>query len=154
MFGAVDGLVTNASLIAGLGGGGVPAHTVVLTGTAALVAGAAYDRSTDKTELAVGAAQWIASGFFVMVLATLLAVALTTVRWFMWRRDQQGPFPPDRSGQDRTGPRPKPDPRRPGTPTPPSAQWPPGSAGGWTRDQRPRSGPRPGSGPYNFSSGA
>ena len=40
MFGAVDGLVTNASLIAGLGGGGVSAHTVVLSGAAALVAGA------------------------------------------------------------------------------------------------------------------
>jgi len=40
VFGGVDGLVTNASLIAGLGGGGVPAHTVVLTGVAALVAGA------------------------------------------------------------------------------------------------------------------
>jgi vacuolar iron transporter family protein len=40
VFGAVDGLVTNASLIAGLGGGGVPASTVVLSGVAALVAGA------------------------------------------------------------------------------------------------------------------
>ncbi len=40
VFGAVDGLVTNASLIAGLGGGGVSSHTVILTGTAALVAGA------------------------------------------------------------------------------------------------------------------
>jgi VIT1/CCC1 family predicted Fe2+/Mn2+ transporter len=40
VFGAVDGLVTDASLIAGLGGGGVPAHTIVLSGTAALVAGA------------------------------------------------------------------------------------------------------------------
>jgi len=40
VFGAVDGLVTNASLIAGLGGGGVSASTVVLTGAAALVAGA------------------------------------------------------------------------------------------------------------------
>ena len=39
VFGAVDGLVTNASLIAGLGGGGVSPHTVVLTGVAALVAG-------------------------------------------------------------------------------------------------------------------
>ena len=28
VFGAVDGLVTNASLIAGLGGGGVAPHTV------------------------------------------------------------------------------------------------------------------------------
>jgi VIT1/CCC1 family predicted Fe2+/Mn2+ transporter len=40
VFGAVDGLVTNASLIAGVGGGGVSAHGVVLTGVAALVAGA------------------------------------------------------------------------------------------------------------------
>src|SRR6516165_3586677 len=40
VFGAVDGLVTNASLIAGLGGGGVAPHTVILTGVAALVAGA------------------------------------------------------------------------------------------------------------------
>ena len=40
VFGAVDGLVTNASLIAGVGGGGVSAHVVVLTGVAALVAGA------------------------------------------------------------------------------------------------------------------
>lgn len=40
VFGAVDGLVTNASLISGLGGGGVSAHTVILTGAAALVAGA------------------------------------------------------------------------------------------------------------------
>jgi vacuolar iron transporter family protein len=40
VFGAVDGLVTNASLIAGLGGGGASQHTVVLSGVAALVAGA------------------------------------------------------------------------------------------------------------------
>jgi VIT1/CCC1 family predicted Fe2+/Mn2+ transporter len=40
VFGAVDGLVTNASLIAGVGGTGVSAHTIVLTGLAGLVAGA------------------------------------------------------------------------------------------------------------------
>ncbi len=40
VFGAVDGLVTNASLIAGLGGGGASAHIIILTGAAALVAGA------------------------------------------------------------------------------------------------------------------
>ena len=40
MFGAVDGLVTNASLIAEVGGGGASPHAVVLTGVAALVAGA------------------------------------------------------------------------------------------------------------------
>ncbi|GAB3386903.1 VIT1/CCC1 transporter family protein [Amycolatopsis echigonensis] len=40
VFGAVDGLVTNAALIAGVGGGGVAPHTIVLTGLAGLVAGA------------------------------------------------------------------------------------------------------------------
>jgi hypothetical protein len=57
VFGAVDGLVTNASLIAGLGGGGVPGHTIILTGVAALVAGAfsmgtgEYVSVTNQTEL-------------------------------------------------------------------------------------------------------
>ena len=40
VFGAMDGLVTNISLIAGVGGGGVAPGTIVLTGTAGLVAGA------------------------------------------------------------------------------------------------------------------
>jgi VIT1/CCC1 family predicted Fe2+/Mn2+ transporter len=57
VFGAVDGLVTNASLIAGLGGGGVSAHTIILTGVAALVAGACsmgtgeYVSVTNQNEL-------------------------------------------------------------------------------------------------------
>ena len=40
VFGAMDGLVTNASLIAGVGGGGGSAHTLILTGLAGLAAGA------------------------------------------------------------------------------------------------------------------
>ena len=40
VFGAMDGLVTNIALIAGVGGGGVSAHSIVLTGGAGLVAGA------------------------------------------------------------------------------------------------------------------
>jgi VIT1/CCC1 family predicted Fe2+/Mn2+ transporter len=40
VFGAVDGLVTNAALIAGVGGGGGTTHAIVLTGLAGLVAGA------------------------------------------------------------------------------------------------------------------
>ncbi len=40
VFGAVDGLVTNSSLIAGLGGGSASRHIIILTGVAALVAGA------------------------------------------------------------------------------------------------------------------
>ncbi|BCJ72860.1 membrane protein [Catellatospora sp. IY07-71] len=40
VFGAMDGLVTNIGLIAGVGGAGVDPHTIVLTGVAGLVAGA------------------------------------------------------------------------------------------------------------------
>jgi VIT1/CCC1 family predicted Fe2+/Mn2+ transporter len=40
VFGAMDGLVSNISLIAGVGGAGVAARTVLLTGIAGLVAGA------------------------------------------------------------------------------------------------------------------
>jgi VIT1/CCC1 family predicted Fe2+/Mn2+ transporter len=40
VFGAMDGLVTNVSLIAGVGGGGGSAHTLILTGLAGLAAGA------------------------------------------------------------------------------------------------------------------
>jgi VIT1/CCC1 family predicted Fe2+/Mn2+ transporter len=40
VFGAMDGLVTNVSLIAGVGGGGLAAHTIILTGLAGLAAGA------------------------------------------------------------------------------------------------------------------
>ncbi|MDY7086743.1 MAG: VIT1/CCC1 transporter family protein [Actinomycetota bacterium] len=39
-FGAMDGLVTNIALIAGVGGGGVDRRTLILTGVAGLVAGA------------------------------------------------------------------------------------------------------------------
>jgi VIT1/CCC1 family predicted Fe2+/Mn2+ transporter len=40
VFGAMDGLVTNVSLISGVGGGGLAAHTIILTGLAGLAAGA------------------------------------------------------------------------------------------------------------------
>jgi VIT1/CCC1 family predicted Fe2+/Mn2+ transporter len=40
VFGAMDGLVTNVSLIAGVGAGGGAPHTIVLTGLAGLAAGA------------------------------------------------------------------------------------------------------------------
>jgi VIT1/CCC1 family predicted Fe2+/Mn2+ transporter len=60
VFGAVDGLVTNSALIAGVGGGGVAPHTILLTGLAGLVAGAfsmgagEYVSVTNQNEL-VGA---------------------------------------------------------------------------------------------------
>jgi VIT1/CCC1 family predicted Fe2+/Mn2+ transporter len=40
VFGAMDGLVTNIALIAGVGAGGAAARQIVLTGAAGLVAGA------------------------------------------------------------------------------------------------------------------
>jgi VIT1/CCC1 family predicted Fe2+/Mn2+ transporter len=40
VFGAMDGLVTNVSLIAGVGGGGVSRDAIILTGLAGLAAGA------------------------------------------------------------------------------------------------------------------
>jgi VIT1/CCC1 family predicted Fe2+/Mn2+ transporter len=40
VFGAMDGLVTNVSLIAGVGGGGLDRSRIILTGLAGLVAGA------------------------------------------------------------------------------------------------------------------
>jgi len=57
---------------------------------AAMVTGVIYDHSADvsKTALAINAAQWIANGFFAMLLATILAVALVTVRWLLWRRSR------------------------------------------------------------------
>jgi len=57
---------------------------------AAMVTGVIYDHSADvsKTALAINAAQWIANGFFAMLLATALAVALVTVRWIFWRRSR------------------------------------------------------------------
>ena len=40
VFGAMDGLVTNVALIAGVGGGGLSAQTIIVTGLAGLAAGA------------------------------------------------------------------------------------------------------------------
>src|SRR4051812_18078287 len=40
VFGAMDGLVSNTALVAGVGGGGVSSRAVVLTGVAGLIAGA------------------------------------------------------------------------------------------------------------------
>ncbi|GAB3202862.1 VIT1/CCC1 transporter family protein [Geodermatophilus arenarius] len=40
VFGAMDGLVTNTALVAGVGGGGASSHAIVLSGVASLVAGA------------------------------------------------------------------------------------------------------------------
>src|SRR5207248_11655246 len=57
---------------------------------AALISGVVFNRSaaTSKAALAIGAAQWVADGFFAMVLATLLAITITVARWYLWRRSR------------------------------------------------------------------
>jgi hypothetical protein len=148
----------------------------------ALTSGFVYNRSTgtSKTALAIGAAQWIADGFFAMALATVLAITITTVRWFLWRRRRPvtrdpdwtapaaaRPVPPRRpqAARESTVPGSEPGyPGRPGTPRGPRAPEGPrtprgqGGQGVWNdagpRDGARRPGPRPGTGPYNFSSGA
>jgi hypothetical protein len=57
----------------------VPALAYVV---AASIAGFVHDRASDTslTGLAVHAAQWIASGFLAMSIATLFAIAATAVR--------------------------------------------------------------------------
>ena len=52
VFGAMDGLVTNVSLVAGVGGGGASNHTIVLTGLAGLVAGAFSMATGEYTSVA------------------------------------------------------------------------------------------------------
>jgi len=137
-----------------------------------------------KTQLAVDAAQWIADGFFAMALATVLAVAIIVARWFLWRRRRPSPrdpgWPAPATGPTRTGPgragTVPPGAGRDGAPRPPRAAWEtssePGSPAGFAGPGSPRearrprgpgvwgdpgsrgTGPRPGSEPYNFSSGA
>jgi len=155
---------------------------------AALISGIIYNRSNDssKTAVALGAAQWIANGFFAMAFATAAAIVLIAVRWCFWRRRRKAARPaPARPAPARPGPaggpgrRPQPDQADyPGARYP--ADYPgsgysadhrdqgrrpdgagarnwndersPGSAADYRRPRPPS--PRPGSGPYNFSSGA
>ena len=137
----------------------VPVLSYLVT---ALISGAVFDRSADssKTALAIAAAQWIADGFFAMALATVLAVLITAARWYLWRRrrpatrDPGWPVPP--AGPTRTGPA-RAGTVRPGTGRDGTVRGPGGPAG-WgdpgSRGTGPPPTPRPGSEPYNFSSGA
>ena len=53
----------------------------------ALISGFVFNRTgTSKAALAIGAAQWVANGFFAMALATVLAVVIIATRWYLWRR--------------------------------------------------------------------
>jgi hypothetical protein len=105
----------------------------------ALISGFVFNRSgTSKTALAIGAAQWVANGFFAMALATVLAVAIVTVRWFLWRRSR----------------RPARQVRRSRTDWEARDSWDDADPRGGGRPGRTQPGPPPGTGPYNFSRGA
>src|SRR5436305_15346582 len=52
VFGAMDGLVTNVSLIAGVGGGGLDRQRTILAGLAGLVAGAFSMATGEYTSVA------------------------------------------------------------------------------------------------------
>ncbi len=148
---------------------------------AALTSGIIFERSAglSRTALAIAAAQWIADGFFAMVLATVLAGAIAAVRWFLWRRGRRDKppgrdrdWPPPAGSPDRTGRRPatgeagptgppRPTRRPRGTGEAPAESRYPGAAnptrvwGGRATGPGARAtGPRLGPGPYNFSSGA
>jgi hypothetical protein len=139
---------------------------------AALIAGIIYNRSGDssKTALAIGAAQWIASGFFPMAVATAAAIVLVTVRWWFWRTGRGAGGSGDRPGPGRrpqVGPTSFVDSWSPDTRYPAEARnQGPGRAGaggrswndaGWNAERPPGRGRgyrQAGSGPYNFSSGA
>jgi len=75
---------------------------------AALISGIVFNRSaaSSKAALAIGAAQWVAGGFFAMVLATVLAVAIITARWYLWRRGRPVSRDPDWAVPAVTGPAP------------------------------------------------
>lgn len=62
----------------------VPVLAYVVAATAA---GLIHDHAIDtsRTALAVGLTQWIAGGFLTMVTATLLAMAIATIRWLSSR---------------------------------------------------------------------
>ncbi len=117
---------------------------------AALISGVVFDRSVDssRTVLAISAAQWIANGFFAMALATVLAVVIISARWYLWRRNRPTTRDPAATGYPAgfAGPG---SPRAGGKGGELGVPSAPGPRGTGSRPS-----PRPGSEPYNFSSGA
>ena len=147
---------------------------------AALIAGIAYNRSSSKTELVIGGAQWVANGFFAMALATVLAIVLITARWLLGRRRgrvsasklrgdpaDRPPGPAEQGARRRAQPprdrgrSAERRPRRNGTAQPPTGSPGPDQRNGTYPDQRPahgngqypgqRNGPYPGQGDGRYA---
>ena len=68
----------------------VPAPAYAL---AAIIAGLVHDRGVDtsNTALTLSAAQWIATGFIPMIIATGLAMLIALYRWLRATRSPAGP---------------------------------------------------------------
>jgi hypothetical protein len=107
----------------------VPALAYVV---AATLAGLVSDRATGTsgTALALNSAQWIASGFIAMTVATGLAILITLVRWYTSRRSQHDPTrpggEPEGPGQHKHHPRHRPAAANEGAPEPQAPKGPPG----------------------------
>lgn len=96
--GSEPGVVLGIFLLAGTAAGALVVHPraayliipvpALAYLAAAILAGLIHDHAADTshTALAISAAQWIAGGFFAMTAATLLAIAVATVRWAAQRR--------------------------------------------------------------------
>jgi hypothetical protein len=116
--GGEPGLVLGIFLLAGTAAGALAVHhraayvivpvPPLAYAVAAILAGLIHDHAagTSHTALAISAAQWIASGFLAMSAATLLALAVATVRWAAerWRRRGQRPAGPPFAPRAPTGP--------------------------------------------------
>jgi hypothetical protein len=81
----------------------VPALSYLVAATAAgLVDIHGQAAGASLATLAVGAAQWMASGFLAMTAATLLAIAAAVARWSLRRYGPRGPgYPPSNAGAGR-----------------------------------------------------
>jgi len=89
---------------------------------AALVSGVIYDHTAagSRSALALGAAQWVANGFFPMALATAAAVIIIVARWLTWRRRNTGRKPGPGTSRPSAGTsRPSPGSAARGRPAPP-----------------------------------
>ena len=89
----------------------LPALFYLVTST---VAGAANDWTNlkDSKELVTSFLTWIGGGFFGLVVATVLVVLITFIRWLGSRLLVSGQFPDAPSGPGRTVPGPASRPRR------------------------------------------
>ena len=93
MTGTEPGVLLGIFLLAGTAAGALAVHPraayliipvpALAYLAAAIAAGLIHDHAADTshTALAISAAQWIASGFFTMTAATLLAIAVAAGRW-------------------------------------------------------------------------